>query len=160
MQSMCRPNIPMPVQIRHTLEHILPCVFHVTEYTTSIQLGQLMHKIACEILMTNLSHVGCNWTRIDQDHLDVTRPQCLQTFTTYVYCFRFYYGVTPASPGGMHQVMLIARHCKALLIMLKSKEGKRHGSYTFTKIQPLSAYTNHKSNTQIKYTNRTNGQAS
>ncbi len=73
----------MPVQIRHILENILPCVLHVTTYTMSIQLGQLMHKIACATLMTNLSHFCCNWTRVDQDHLHITRPQCLHTYAAY-----------------------------------------------------------------------------
>ena len=49
----------------------------------SFQLEQLMHKIAYATLVTDLSHVGCNWTRVDQDHLDVTCPQCLQTYTAY-----------------------------------------------------------------------------
>lgn len=32
-----------------------------------------------------------------------------------------------------YTVVSIARHCKALLILLKIKQGKRHSSYTFTK---------------------------
>ena len=79
----------MPVHIRHILEHILLCILHVVKYTMSIQLGQLMHKIACATLMTNLSHIGCNWTGVDQDHLNVTRPQCLQTDTAYTQDFSF-----------------------------------------------------------------------
>ena len=91
----------------------------------SFQLEQLMHKIAYATLVTDLSHVSCNWTRVDQDHLDITCPQCLQTYTAY-------------AEGSKLTVVLCqltknfktAINYRALLTKFTGGESSRRGSYT------------------------------